>query len=92
MDDPRFSEDFYKQRMPFSRELAAQAWCKEKTSNTDIDLDLAEEFAKILIQQMYAPHLGCATTKELLDEITVRIEMVEKLDYMTITGEEDEKA
>ena len=28
MTDPRFSEKFYKEKLPFARELAAQAWCK----------------------------------------------------------------
>lgn len=33
-----------------ARELAAQAWCGEKTSGTVMDVDLGEEFAEILDQ------------------------------------------
>ena len=32
----------------FARQESAKAWCGKKTSNKDMDVDLAEEFAKIL--------------------------------------------
>lgn len=35
-----------------SRELAAQAWCTPSTSRTEMDTDLAEEFAKILDREL----------------------------------------
>ena len=87
-DSPRFSEGFYEEKIQYAREKVAQAWCKEKTKHKDMDPSLAEEFAKILIQEMYAPHLGCAMTKELIDEVKTRIEMDGKLHYMTITNED----
>ena len=71
-------------RMVFAREKAAQLWCEEKTRHKIMDVELAEEFAKILVVQMYEPKLGCATTEELIEEIRTRIEMDGKLDYRTI--------
>ena len=71
-------------RMNFARQEAAGAWCGEKTKDKIMDPDLAEEFAKILVKQMYEPKLGCATTRSLLDEIRTRIEVDGKLDYRTI--------
>ena len=35
-----------------ARGLAAQAWCSETTRFTEMDVDLAEEFAKILIREV----------------------------------------
>jgi len=61
--------------MLFARELAAQAWCKEETKHTDMDVNLAEAFAEILVKEMYDPHLGCATTEELLDEVKARVDL-----------------
>ncbi len=45
-------------RMGFARQEAAKAWRGEKTKGQVMDVDLAEEFAKILVVQMYAPKLG----------------------------------
>lgn len=78
MNDPRYNEKFYESKMPFAREKAAQVWGKT------VDAKRVELIAEILVQEMYAPHLGCATTRELLEEITARIEVNGKLDYMTI--------
>ena len=46
-----------------------------------LDTVLAEAFARILVNIMYAPHLGCATTRQLLEEIAAR---VGDLDYKTV--------
>ncbi len=70
--------------MSFALQEAAGAWCGKKARNKDMDADLAEEFAKILVKHMYDPKLGCATTREILEELKVRIEMDGKLDYRTI--------
>lgn len=74
----------HERRMGFARQKAAQAWCGEKTKGKTMDVELAEEFANILVIQMYEPKLGCATTRDLLEEIKVRIELDGKLDYRTI--------
>lgn len=54
-------------------EKAAQAWQGEKTSKTEMDIDLALEFARILDEVWSKPWLGNATTEELLQEIRARI-------------------
>lgn len=74
----------HERRMGFAREKAAQVWCEKSVENKVMDVDLAEEFAKILVIPMYEPKLGCATTRDLLEEIKVRIELDGKLDYRTI--------
>ena len=74
------NDEEYERRMRFARQQAGRAWATDKTSSTIIDVILAEEFAKILVDHMYESHLGCATTKELLDEIAARL----PLDYKTI--------
>jgi len=74
-------------RMKFAIQEAAAAWRGEKTKNTEMDSDLAVEFAKILVKHMYAPMLGCATTREILEELKTRIEMDGKLDYRTIDSD-----
>jgi len=62
----------YKRRMGFARQEAARVWCGKTTSGKVMDTNLAEEFAKILVAHMYAPHLGCARTSELQEEINCR--------------------
>lgn len=37
--------------MEWARSLAATAWCAEKTASKTMDVELAEEFAKILVAQ-----------------------------------------
>ena len=74
-------------RMNFALQEAALAWCGEKTKDKTIDAELAEEFAKILVVHMYEPHLGCATTGEIIEELKVRIEVDGKLDYKTIDSD-----
>ena len=61
-------------RMRWAREAAAQAWCTETTSGLPMDEDLAEAFADILVVHMYEPHLGFATTGELLASIMARVD------------------
>ena len=56
-----------------SIEKAAQAWQGDKTSKTEMDIDLALEFARILDEVWSKPWLGNATTEELIQEIRARI-------------------
>ncbi|GAI92195.1 unnamed protein product [marine sediment metagenome] len=67
-------------RMGFAREEAAKAWCGEITQHLIMDPELAGEFAKILVEHMYAPHLGCATTGEIIEELKAR----SNLEYKTV--------
>ena len=71
-------------RLEFARQRAAQAWCKDSTSHIVVDPKLAEAFAYILVEEMYTPKLGCASTRELLDEISARFD---NLDYRTIDND-----
>lgn len=71
-------------RMRFAREEAASCWCGPTTSHIPMDVVLAEAFAVKLVAQMYAPHLGCATTGELLEELKARSD----LSYKTLADGE----
>ena len=67
-----------------AREKAAQAWCKPTTEQIVMNPVLAEAFAEILDEIWSQPWLGNATTRELLKELTVRIEVHSDLmDYRT---------
>ena len=70
-----------KERKTLALQTAAQAWCEPTTENKVMDHELAKVFADILVRETWKPNLGCATTKELLEEITARID---DLDYKTI--------
>ena len=73
------------EQMNLCRQYAAQAWCKKNTSHIEMDSVLCEEFAKILHYQIYKKsNLGTATTRELLTELTARIEVLGELDYKTV--------
>lgn len=43
-----------------------------------------EFFRKSLAEANMQPHLGCATTRHLLEEISARFEMDGRLEYRTI--------
>lgn len=74
----------HERRMVFARQKAAAAWQQPATSAKPMEVDLAEAFAEILVEQMYAPHLGCATTGELFLELQAR---TDNLDYKTIDSD-----
>ncbi len=71
-------------RMGFARTEACKAWTLPQTEKKDMDVDLAEAFAMILMGHMYTPHLGCATTRQLLAELKARAELGQTLDYSTV--------
>lgn len=71
------------QATDFGRQMAAQAWCTLKTDNISIIPELAEAFARIIDELLSKPWLGNATTRELLQELTTRIEIDGRLDYRT---------
>ena len=66
--------------MEAARERVAQCWCQPTTKHIEMDVTLAEEFAKVLEWAWSQPWLGNATTKELLDEIAAR----SNLSYRTV--------
>lgn len=71
----------------FAREEAARVWCKPETEKIEMDPVLCEEFAKVIHIIKSQPYLGNATTRELLEEITARIEVSGDLDYKTVDSD-----
>ncbi len=71
-----------------ARQIAARCWCDSRTSNRQMDPELAEVFAETL--QSLLPALGYATTRDLLQEIEARFATGHPggLDYRTVYGEE----
>jgi len=69
-----------KQPSSLSLQKAAQAWCTEYTSHKEMDSDLATAFAEILDEIWSKPWLGNATTKELIEELSARVD----LNYKTV--------
>ena len=61
-------------------ETAAKAWCTPETRSIVMNKKLAFAFAEIIDQIWSRPWLGNATTKELLTEISARVD----LDYKTV--------
>ena len=82
------TEKEFERRMVFARQKAVQAWMTEETSYLERNPALVEAFARILVIDTYQPHLGCATTRELLREIAARID----LEYSTILGDSSKRA
>lgn len=60
---------------PAALAMAAQAWCVAGTSRMEMQPELAFEFARILERETRVPRLGCATTRELLDELRARSDL-----------------
>lgn len=60
--------------------LSAQVWCNPTTSNIEMDVRLATEFALIIDEITSQAWLGNATTGELLNEISARSD----LSYRTV--------
>jgi hypothetical protein len=66
------------------------AWTTKANEKTTMDVNLATTFADIVDEiwaEVAKPNLGCATTRELLAEITARIEIDGNLDYRTIDSD-----
>ena len=65
----------------------ARGWCYPETKEKEMDTTLANTISlevEKLFQDFKEPQLGCATTRELLNEIKTRIEVNGQLDYRTI--------
>jgi hypothetical protein len=64
------------------RGAVARGWCDEKNSMKIMDTDLAEaisqEVHKLFIADK-SPYLGCATTRELIEELAARAEVSETI-------------
>ena len=71
----------------FARQKAVQVWCKDTTKHKAMDPELCEAFAEIIEELTSRPWLGNATTKQLLDEISARVD----LNYKTVESEDSEE-
>lgn len=65
-------------------EKAAQIWCTPKTAHIEMNVVLAGAIAEVFDEILSQPWLGNATTRELLGEITARIDVTGQLDYKTV--------
>ena len=68
----------------------ARGWCSPKNEKKEMDTDLATAIAievKKLSKVDIEPKLGCAATRQLLQEIKTRIEVDGQLDYRTIDSD-----
>ncbi len=57
------------------RGAVARGWCHSKNSAKVMDTDLAEAISEEVHRLFIAdknPYLGCATTKQLIDELAAR--------------------
>ena len=63
---------------------AAQAWCKSGTEKLEMDPALCKAFAEILEEIWSQPWLGNATTRQLIDELSARIEVDQGMDYRPV--------
>jgi hypothetical protein len=68
------------------RGAVARGWCHPLNSTKIMDSDLAEAIAKEVWNLLNPPNLGCATTKELLAELTARAEVTGAIYYRTVDG------
>lgn len=65
----------------------ARGWCSKANASKVMDSELAMAIAaevEALVRTDIHPRLGCATTRQLLEEIKVRIEVDGQLDYRAI--------
>jgi hypothetical protein len=71
----------------------ARGWCAPANVSKKMDSDLALAISEEIWNLLHQPNLGCATTRQLLAEITARIEVggcdstvigVSALDYRTV--------
>ncbi len=78
------AESGTKQRHEQILGAVARGWCHEKNSNKTMDSDLAfaiVEEVEVLIRTDIHPKLGCATTRQLLEELFARLDV--DLNYRT---------
>ena len=53
----------------------ARGWCAPTTENRTMDAELAKAISDEVWNLLNPPNLGCATTRQLLEELTARIEV-----------------
>ena len=68
-------------------ECIGRAYCHAQNADKGVDGTLAASIVEEILKADRFPQLGCATTAELLQEITVRCEVNGTAKYRTIDGE-----
>jgi len=66
------------------RSKAVEAWAKPSTSGIVMDVTLAEAFTEIIEEIWSQPWLGNATTRQLIDELSARIEVDGAMEYRPV--------
>lgn len=64
------------------RGAVARGWCHDKNSAKVMDTDLAEAISQEVHSLFIAdrnPYLGCATTKQLIEELAARADIAESV-------------
>lgn len=57
------------------RGAVARGWCRPNTEDRVMDAELAEAISQEVSLADTEPNLGCATTKQLIDELAARVEV-----------------
>jgi hypothetical protein len=66
------------------REAVARGWCRPETSDRVMDAELAEAIAREVLVADATPNLGCATTRQLFDELIARADVDGRMEYRTV--------
>ena len=65
-------------------QAVGRGWCHPNTEDRTMDADLASAIADEVWKADTTPNLGCATTKQLLDELMARAEVDGTMDYRMV--------
>lgn len=68
------------------RGAVARGWCSPENTHKVMDADLADAISREVWDMLNPPNLGCATTRELLVELTARTETDGSALYRTVDG------
>lgn len=69
------------------KEAVVRGWCHPKNSSKKMDVDLAMAIIEEVWKADRSPNLGCATTRELFNELIARTDVDGRMDYRTIDSD-----
>ncbi len=77
--------------LEWAKEKVVQCWCDPRLQHRTLDVELVEVISEMVDRETSVPRLGCATTKELFQELMARIEMEpgDLMGYRTIETDEE---
>ncbi len=70
--------------MELARQMAGRIWCDKRIEDREMDSELAEVIAEKFEELSLQPNLGCATTGQLIGELSARAELGGYNSYRTI--------